>query len=56
MAEVTWMNLFIVAAVATVVFLILGMIWRLFFRFIKIWAVFMIVLIGFKLASDAGWI
>ena len=36
--------------------ILIGSIWRLVKRFLKIWFVIVALLVCFKLAADAGWI
>lgn len=55
MEQVTWTNLLIIAAVLTLLMLILGSLWRLLKKFIQIWLVLMAILFILKIAADAGW-
>ena len=54
--EIAWTTLLIWAAVLTLAFMLLGMLWGIVKKFIKIWLIFVIVLVAVKLMHDAGWI
>jgi len=55
MAQMTWMNLIIAAVIVTIVLLLLGTIWRILMKFIKLWLVVLVILVCLKLVTDAGW-
>jgi hypothetical protein len=52
--HVTWSNLLIVAAVMAILLMILAVAWRMLKRFLIIWLLVVFVLVGLKLAADAG--
>jgi hypothetical protein len=52
----SWENVLIWSFVLALVLLILGHLLRLLRKFIKFWIFAAILIIGLKLAADAGWI
>ncbi len=53
---VSWTTLLIWSAIITGGLILLSAVWNLLKRFLKIWFVVLILLLGLKLAFDQGWI